>query len=1133
MARKNPGELLTDKLRGMLEALPTWVRSMITVVRKHQTGIEPDVEPPSLTAGLVESSAVQEVTDERTQVTLELDPLDLPKTRTGQRVLPTGQVATVTDTADSTVLVITEDPTVVDGDVEKIGGVYIREVVTVPVFPANLFAKERPETIPQKFRAAVPLETTRIDEPGTAAEPTLGVGEVSESQEQTRVGVKRTTISTRDETVLPVTLLGQEISAEGQLAIVTETLDDTVQTVTPSPTQIEGRVENLGDGLTLKTTKVVPSVFDNALFSKERPETIPQKFRAATPLETTRLDVAGTAAEPTLVAGDVVKSSEQLRLGVKRDVVANRDVTLLPVTLLGQELTTQGQVAAVTETLDDTAQTITPSATQVEATVDNLGDGLTLKTTKVVASVFDNQLFSKEKPETIPQKFRAATPLETTRIDTAGTAAEPTLGAGEVAKTSEQIRVGVKRDTVATRDDTVLPVTLVGARITNEGQLATITEVLDDTAQTLTPSATQVAASVENLGDGLTLKTTEVVPSVFDNTLHAKERPETVPQKFRAAVPLETLRVDTPGTAAEPTLGAGEVTKTSEQIRVGVKRDSISTRDATVLPVTLLGQELTVDGQIAAVTEVLDDAPQSLAANPLQVQASVENLGDGLTLKTTKDVGVVFDKKLFSAERPETIPLKFRGAVPLTTERTDLAGTAAAPTLGVGEVSKSSEQLRVGVKRDLTALRNATLLPVVLLGQELSAQGQLVTVTETLDDTAQTTSESPTKIEAEVENLGDGITLKREKTVASVFGESLFAKERPEVLPLKFRAAIPANTTRLDSAGTAAAPTMAAGDLNKISEQIRVGVKRDTTITRSLVAPPTLTGQETIMEYGGELCNVTETIVADGTAADSGVGVVKSTVEPLGDGTSLKTSITRIAGAWPTVTDFEFDERSEAFVKVEKIVIPVASAGTPSLTLGVLTEFKGLDKWRSVQIVSKFNTTVVGTSKERKVTGKYSFPDTITRCEFVEANVSVESEYSISVSLDVDIEDGPSGAFPGRLVETFIDDPTVALPTVFVYRTTHGTISVAYVYGIFAIVNGRLAATANSHTWSIPPSLHGLLNPTLSIGSGVVILEGDGVGASNPTALNEGAEILIDVGVDKWRFNTWVLSKLYITVPTL
>jgi hypothetical protein len=137
------------------------------------------------------------------------------------------------------------------------------------------------------------------------------------------------------------------------------------------------------------------------------------------------------------------------------------------------------------------------------------------------------------------------------------------------------------------------------------------------------------------------------------------------------------------------------------------------------------------------------------------------------------------------------------------------------------------------------------------------------------------------------------------------------------------------------------------------------------------------------------------------------------------------------------------------------------------------------------------------------------------------------------LSLDVDIKDGPNGTFPGRLVESVVSDPDVTLPTIFEYKTTHGTISIAYVYGVFALIGGRLAATANSQTWSIPPSLHTTLAPVLTGTSGIVVISGDGVGPSDPEVLNSGDEILIDVGVDAWRFNTYIISKLYITVPDL
>jgi hypothetical protein len=554
--------------------------------------------------------------------------------------------------------------------------------------------------------------------------------------------------------------------------------------------------------------------------------------------------------------------------------------------------------------------------------------------------------------------------------------------------------------------------------------------------------------------------------------------------------------------------------------------------DPTALPATRTGEQVLPNGQVGIVTETVDDEPQNLVESAVLEEGTVENVGD-ISMLRKVEAPYVFPSTLYQAERPEFIPVKFRSALPLITERVDTEGTATPPVMTPGDITRSSEQIRVDVRRDLSALRDATLLPVVLVGQELSADGQLMTVTETLNDVAQTTSESALKLEGSVENLGDGLTVKLEKTVVAVFGETLHAKERPEVLPPKFRAALPSTTTRVNSAGTAAAPTLVAGDVSRSSEQVRVGVKRDTSVVRNVATPPTLTGQQTTTEYGGEVASVVESVVADGTDADEGIGVLTSEVETLGDGTSVKRTVAKGPGAWPTLIDFEFDERLKVFVRVEKTVIAAALADSPSIVGGETTEYKGLDKWRSVQIVSKFDSGVIGTSTEREVTGRYSFPDTVVHCAFISAHVSVAGEHSISVSLDVDIKDGPSGVFPGRLVETVFDDfGAIAPPNPFVYRTTHGTISIAYVYGIFAIINGRLAASANSQTWSIPPSLHGTLNPTLSA-SGVTVIEGNGVGPSDPTELNEGDEILIDVGVEPWRFNTWIVSKLYINVPTL
>ena len=403
------------------------------------------------------------------------------------------------------------------------------------------------DNIPPEFKAEA---VTRIEKQAVPTEtdidPTFSSGQMGSSVEMDNTTQSQKINEFLDQD-MPVILVDSVVTPEGQLGTRTRTLDEGIQTIILDPKQIEANVDNIGADRSIKSTVVVPEVFPADLLAKERPETIPERFRAAVPLTTTRLDSEGDAAMPTLGTGDVAKSSEQTKEGIIRETTSNRDPTVLPVTLLGSEQTNEGQIAAVTEILDDSVQTITSSPTQVEASVVNLGDGNTLKTTKVVPSVFGNQQFAKERPEVIPEKFRTAVPLVTTRLDAAGTAASPTLGVGEVAKSSEQIREGVKRDSSQTRDLTGLtPVSLSGQEMTAEQQVATVTETLDDGAQTVAPSATVLEDKVVALGDGSTVRSRKTVPSVFPSSVFSKEGRRSFQRRlgllFRARLPGPTRR---------------------------------------------------------------------------------------------------------------------------------------------------------------------------------------------------------------------------------------------------------------------------------------------------------------------------------------------------------------------------------------------------------------------------------------------------------------------------------------------------------------------------------------------------------------------------------------------------------------
>ena len=54
-----------------------------------------------------------------------------------------------------------------------------------------------------------------------------------------------------------------------------------------------------------------------------------------------------------------------------------------------------------------------------------------------------------------------------------------------------------------------------------------------------------------------------------------------------------------------PTLGAGDVTKSSEQVKVGVVRDTTQTRPPTTFPQTLTDRVLTPENQLGQEREFL------------------------------------------------------------------------------------------------------------------------------------------------------------------------------------------------------------------------------------------------------------------------------------------------------------------------------------------------------------------------------------------------------------------------------------------------------------------------------------------------------------------------------------------------
>ncbi len=762
-------------------------------------------------------------------------------------------------------------------------------------FEDKSFAKEIPDVVPLRFRVAIPTVTEGDREAGIAALPTLVAGDLRRSEHQFTEFLKDVSVTRRDAVSLPVSLISYKLTGDRQVETVTETLDAGLQTLSPDALLVEGDVQNLGNNQSLMMEGTVPDVFARQAFTVAIPDPIPLRFRTLIPTATSANDEAGIAVMPVLGLGEVEASETQKDEFVKRVSVTDRAGTTLPVTLIGYKLTPEKQIETITETLDDTLQVLSGiSATTYEAEVQNIGNGMSILVDGEVPDVFGANVFEETIPDIIPVEFRPVVPTATIEVNTAGTAADPTLGVGDLSITETQVNEFVKRTRTVTRAGVSLPVSLVDRDTDKDKQVVTRTRTLEDLGDSTAVPDALTDVKVTNLGNNLELEEINAVPEVFDRADYSITIPDPIPARFRVVAPTATTALESAGVASMPTLGTGDLEASSRQINEFVKRDSVSTRAGTSLPVSLVSYKLTADKQIETVTETLDTGLQTITGvSALTVEAEVQNLGNNTSLLTDGEVPSVFGAEVFAEEIPDPIPQRFRVVAPTATIGVTTAGTASDPTLGTGDLSIRETQVDEFRVRTETVTRSAVSLPVSLVSYKYTKDKQVETVTETLATGLQTITGASTTIDNEVQNLGNNTSLKTVGTVPALFTNAEYAVEIPITIPLKFRPAVPIATVSLDSAGTAAAPTLGVGDFSIKDEQIDAFNKRTTTQSIGSISLPVSLVSYRYRKAEGRIETITETL-ATGLQTLSAITALttEGDVQNLGNGTSLKTEAT-------------------------------------------------------------------------------------------------------------------------------------------------------------------------------------------------------------------------------------------------
>lgn len=160
-------------------------------------------------------------------------------------------------------------------------------------------------------------------------------------------------------------------------------------------------------------------------------------------------------------------------------------------------------------------------------------------------------------------------------------------------------------------------------------------------------SATTEVLKVERTTTAKCKVTTGTVPDVFPADAHSIERPDLMPPEFKGLIPTVTEALDLPGDAVLPTLGVGELARSSVQKDEFVKRDSVTKRAAVTLPKTLIDKDIEHLSQgrfgegfasAGTIEKTVNVGDQALEVGKFITDSEVHLLGDGNSEKIVHKV---------------------------------------------------------------------------------------------------------------------------------------------------------------------------------------------------------------------------------------------------------------------------------------------------------------------------------------------------------------------------------------------------------------------------------------------------------------------------------------------------------------
>jgi hypothetical protein len=527
------------------------------------------------------------------------------------------------------------------------------------------------------------------------------------------------------------------------------------------------KIERTGTAKAKKTVGATDDLFPATHYTVMREDAIiPYKFRTNVPSVMFSQIVAGTVAQPVLGSQEWVGDERQLT--VYKKMVSTTSRIHAPVSLVNYKMTREKQLETVVETWGPDTQTITPTVTTIEASVENMGNGEAIKTVGTVSSLFTNKTSSAQRADLVPEKFRAAVVTYAEDYLQAGVITDPpVLGSTDLEKSEEQADDLTKR--IRRRYRSSAPVSLTNKKMTGAKQTETIVSTYAAGIQSFTPTALTIEAEVIDLGTGFSVKDVGTVTSLFTNKTSKVSKADIIPERFRATV--ETYEEDylVAGTIVDPpTLSAGELEQSEEQVDDKTKRIRRRYRSST--PTSLTNKKMTAAKQIETIVSTYDVGLQSFTPTHLMIEAEVVDLGTGFSVKDVGTVSTLFRNKTSSISKVDLTPENFRAFVPLyVTDELQVGDIDDPPILTSGQLEKTEEQVDAETKRVRVRSR-AGVSSASQTNKEVTTQygGGVLDVKLLYDPVGTNTVDQGLGVVASrVTNLGNGFEVEETKKLPS------------------------------------------------------------------------------------------------------------------------------------------------------------------------------------------------------------------------------------------------------------------------------------------------------------------------------------------------------------------------------